>query len=81
MSLDGAGDRIRLAVTDTGPGIPEAARVAVFEPFHRLDPSRNRPGSGLGLALVRAIAERHGAAIILSDNAPGLRVVIEFGAA
>ena len=81
LSLDGAGDRICLVVTDTGPGIPEAARAAVFEPFHRLDPSRNRPGSGLGLSMVRAIAERHGAAIILSDNAPGLRVVIEFAAA
>ena len=81
LSLDGAGDRICLVVTDTGPGIPEAARAAVFEPFHRLDPSRNRPGSGLGLSMVRAIAERHGAAIILSNNAPGLRVVIEFAAA
>ncbi len=81
LSLNRAGGRVCLVVTDTGPGIPESARDAVFEPFHRLDPSRNRPGSGLGLALVRAIAERHGARITLSDNAPGLRVVIEFATA
>ncbi len=70
--------RVRLCVADTGPGIPEAAREAVFEPFRRLDPSRSKPGSGLGLALVRAIAERHGATTTLSDNAPGLRVEIVF---
>lgn len=80
VRLDNFADHVRLTVADTGPGIPEAARQAVFEPFHRLDPSRNRPGNGLGLALVRAIAERHNARVLLSDNAPGLRVVVEFPA-
>lgn len=78
LTLDHMADRIRMTVADNGPGIPEAARDAVFEPFHRLDPSRHKPGSGLGLALVRAIAERHGANITLSDNSPGLRVIVEF---
>ncbi|WP_415184515.1 sensor histidine kinase [Phaeovulum sp.] len=78
LCLDRKAHAVRLTVADTGPGIPEAAREAVFEPFHRLDASRRTPGSGLGLALVRAIAERHGAQVTLSDNAPGLRVVIEF---
>ncbi len=80
LRLDREGGQVRLCVSDTGPGIPEAAREAVFEPFRRLDPSRSKPGSGLGLALVRAIAERHGATIRLSDNAPGLRVEIAFPA-
>ncbi|MCB1369238.1 MAG: HAMP domain-containing histidine kinase [Rhodobacteraceae bacterium] len=78
LRLDHVAGGIRLCVADTGPGIPEAARQAVFEPFRRLDHSRSRPGSGLGLALVRAIAERHKATIRLSDNAPGLRVEITF---
>lgn len=71
-----AGDRIRFVVTDTGPGIPAEDRERVFEPFQRLDPSRSKPGSGLGLALVRAIAEKHGGRITLSDNHPGLRVEV-----
>ena len=81
LQLQSDGARICLTVSDTGPGIPEAAREAVFEPFHRLDPSRSKPGSGLGLAFVRAIADRHGARITLADNAPGLRVVVQFAAA
>jgi signal transduction histidine kinase len=78
LSIDHTADHIHLIVSDSGPGIPKLARDAVFEPFHRLDPSRSKPGSGLGLALVRAIAERHGARVTLSDNAPGLRVVVSF---
>jgi len=80
LRLDRQDGRVRFCVADTGPGIPEAAREAVFEPFRRLDPSRSKPGSGLGLALVRAIAERHGATVELSNNAPGLRVEIAFPA-
>ena len=63
-----------IAVADDGPGIPEAEREKVFHRFHRLDASRSTPGSGLGLALVRAVAELHGIAITLEDAAPGLRV-------
>jgi len=59
-------------VEDKGPGIPEADRLRVFEPFVRLESSRNREGggTGLGLTLVKAIAEGHGGQITL-ENRPG----------
>jgi signal transduction histidine kinase len=64
-------------VADDGPGIPEAERERVFDRFYRLDRSRTTAGSGLGLALVKAIATLHGLAIRLGDAAPGLEVTIE----
>jgi signal transduction histidine kinase len=67
-----------LSVTDTGPGIPAPERDKVFRRFYRLEASRTTPGSGLGLALVKAVAELHGATVELSDNHPGLRVSIRF---
>ena len=67
-----------LGLADSGPGIPEAERERVLEPFVRLDQSRGTPGSGLGLALVRAIAALHGAELKLEENAPGLRVRLVF---
>lgn len=70
-----------LYVADTGPGIPEAEREKVLRRFYRLEASRTTPGSGLGLALVRAVAELHGASLTLSDNHPGLRVTVRFNAA
>ena len=59
-------------VTDQGRGIPAEAQARIFEPFYRVDKSRSRRqgGSGLGLALVKAIADAHGATLSL-DSAPG----------
>ena len=53
----------------------------MFRRFFRCEQSRTTPGSGLGLALVSAIADLHGAEISLVDNRPGLRVVVKFPAA
>jgi len=72
-------DGAELSVADHGPGIPEAERARVIEPFVRLDQSRGTPGSGLGLSLVAAIARLHGAELRLEDNQPGLRARLVFG--
>jgi signal transduction histidine kinase len=66
----------RITVADNGAGIPAEERDKVFDRFYRLDRSRTTSGSGLGLALVKAIAGLHGLAIRLEDNLPGLRVVL-----
>jgi signal transduction histidine kinase len=65
-------------VSDTGPGVPEADRERVLSRFVRLEASRSTPGTGLGLTLVKAIADLHNARLELSDNGPGLRVTITF---
>ena len=69
---------ITVAVTDSGPGIPTEERARVFQRFYRLENSRSTPGSGLGLSLVEAIAALHQVHVELSDNSPGLRVVLRF---
>ncbi len=74
----GRAEQAILEVADHGPGIPEADREAVLDRFVRLEPSRTTPGNGLGLSVVRAIARRHGGALVLADNRPGLRVRLEF---
>lgn len=68
-----------VAVWDSGPGIPEGSREAVFKRFHRLEASRNTPGSGLGLSLVQAVAQQHGGRVELSDGGQGLRVTLSVG--
>ncbi len=61
-----------IRVCDAGPGIPDADLERVFEPFHRLEASRNRAtgGSGLGLTIARNIARAHGGSLVLR-NRPG----------
>lgn len=67
-----------LVVDDAGPGIPPEDRERVFDRFYRRDPS-SADGSGLGLALVRTVAERHGASVTLGDSpAGGLRATVSF---
>jgi signal transduction histidine kinase len=66
-----------LTVADDGPGIPAADRDRVFERFTRLDSARSADGgAGLGLAIARDIAERHGGGLRLDSQAPtGARFV------
>lgn len=70
-------DRV-LSVSDTGPGIPDADKGRVFERFARIDRT-GQAGSGLGLSIVKWIAQTHGVNLTLSDNAPsGLVVTVRF---
>ena len=69
---EGPGRPVRLAVEDDGPGIPADALEAVFQPFRRLEASRNREtgGTGLGLPIARNILRAHGGDVVLR-NRPG----------
>lgn len=69
---------IAVTVQDNGNGIPGNDRMRVQERFVRLEAARATPGHGLGLSLVRAIAEAHGASLTLSDAHPGLLAEIYF---
>ena len=71
------GNRIELTVADRGPGVAAQDRARVLERFMRLEGSRSRPGSGLGLSLASAVARLHHGALRLDDNEPGLRVTID----
>jgi two-component system, OmpR family, sensor kinase len=74
-----APDKIRFAVLDDGPGIPAQERERIFERFHRTDPARTRSagGAGLGLAIVRAIAEAHGGQVRARDSSNGRGARVE----
>jgi two-component system osmolarity sensor histidine kinase EnvZ len=65
--------QVEIRILDRGPGIPEHQREAVFQPFHRLDPSRSSStgGSGLGLAIVRQIAQANDWMVWLSPRDGG----------
>lgn len=76
LSGDVDAGQVRLCLRDRGPGIPEAARERVFERLYRLDATRQTPGLGLGLSLVRAVVQLHHGSIRLDDAAPGLVVTL-----
>lgn len=68
-----------LGVEDNGPGVDPALHAEIFKPMVRLDAARESEGTGLGLALVRAVADRHGAQLHVSNASPqGLRVAMKF---
>ena len=72
------GPQVTAIIRDTGPGIPEAESENVLRRLYRLEKSRTTEGSGLGLALVKAVADLHHAALSLTDARPGLRVSLRF---
>ena len=75
LALDDGACHIRVA--DQGPGIPQEQLEAVFEPFVRLDPARNRStgGTGLGLSIARSVMRSHGGAISIANRETGGLVV------
>ncbi len=74
---EGPDGAVRMVVADDGPGVPESQRGRVQERFVRLDDARSTPGSGLGLAIAAACAKLHDGRLLLEDNHPGLRCVLE----
>ncbi len=78
LTLAPDGDRHLMRVMDTGPGLPDDMRGEAFERFVRAERDRGIKGHGLGLALVRAIAARHGARLVLPDGAEGFRLEIHW---
>ena len=73
VQITDSGAGYEIVVEDEGPGIPEDDRQRVFEPFVRLETSRNNAtgGTGLGLTLVKAIAEGHGGGVVLENRESG----------
>ena len=67
---------VEIAVADRGPGIAEEDRERAVRRFVRLEASRTKPGTGLGLSLVAAVARLHDGRLRLEDNRPGLRAVL-----
>jgi signal transduction histidine kinase len=74
---------IEFSITDTGPGVSDVDRQRIVQRFVRLENSRNKPGAGLGLSLVAAVAEAHGGRLELDEGpgavggfGPGLRVAL-----
>jgi signal transduction histidine kinase len=76
VSLALAGGEAQVAVSDRGPGIAEVDRDRAVRRFVRLEASRTKPGTGLGLSLVAAVARLHDGMLRLKDNRPGLRAIL-----
>ncbi|MEJ6003425.1 HAMP domain-containing sensor histidine kinase [Paucibacter soli] len=75
LQLSASGGEAVIRVSDAGPGVPESQREAVFEPFYRGD--TRATGSGLGLALVRQIARRHGGTAVCEGQAFVVRLPLD----
>lgn len=69
---------VDLVVADNGSGVPAGEHPRILERFYRVDNSRNVSGNGLGLSIVAAVAELHGADLSVRDNHPGLCVELKF---
>jgi signal transduction histidine kinase len=78
LTLRQEGHHPVLIVADNGPGVPAEAASALLKPFYRMDRSRHKAGSGLGLSLAHSIATLHQATLQLQENHPGLKVLIVF---
>lgn len=76
VTVRAGGGMAEISVADRGPGIDAKDRDRALRRFVRLEKSRTRPGTGLGLSLVAAVARLHDGAVRLEDNDPGLRVVV-----
>jgi signal transduction histidine kinase len=82
LALTHQDEQAVVTVSDDGPGVPPEEHAKLFQRLYRREASRSQPGYGLGLAMVAAIAELHGAAVTVdAAQAPGLSVAIAFAPA
>jgi Signal transduction histidine kinase len=80
LRADYQGDWVDLSVVDHGPGIAAELRAVALQRFRRLDNIQDKPGDGLGLPLVKAIAELHRGTLVLDDTHPGLTAIMRISA-
>jgi signal transduction histidine kinase len=75
-----SGECARVAVRDYGPGVPDHALSKIFNPFFRVDDSRNSKtgGVGLGLAIASRALQLHNGTIVASNASPGLLITMDF---
>ncbi len=73
IAVTDSDEELTIRVLDNGPGIPEAELERVFEPFYRLESSRNRAtgGTGLGLSIARDVAQAHSGSLTLANRSDG----------
>ncbi len=76
LEASAAGPSVAITMADEGPGIPECDRMHATERFYRGEMARQTTGSGLGLALVEAVAHLHGGTLKLLDGGPGLQAIL-----
>lgn len=72
------GDDIIGSIIDNGPGVPLEERERLFQRLYRLERSRSTPGTGLGMSLVKAVADLHAIALDVRDAGPGLEILMRF---
>ncbi len=78
VRLEEEGARLRLCVRDFGPGVPDTELKKIFEPFHRVHPSADSGGVGLGLSIVKSIVEAHDGSVQAANRNPGAEFTLEF---
>lgn len=78
LALASVDQRAMVTVRDDGPGVPRQEHGKLFQRLYRHEASRSRPGYGLGLSLVAAIAELHGASTTIDSNVPGFAITLSF---
>ena len=71
IGVTGSPGMVAIAVSDSGPGIPEDQLPYIFDRFYRADPSRSTPGAGLGLAIAKQIVARHGGSLTAGNDPSG----------
>jgi signal transduction histidine kinase len=78
VSVTNDSSSVHLQVSDNGPGVSATETEKISRRFYRAEKSRNTPGNGLGLSLVKAIAELHGAEMEVQNLEPGLFISFDF---